>query len=105
MTKTWIDEVESRAEAATPGPWVSPWVQEWNEPNIILVHNIAPTSVYRNSKHDSRFIAASRTDVPRLCKALRMALMQLDNVSVWIEDAEQKKEHWGVFECIRRGDF
>lgn len=68
-----LDEIESRANAATPGPWVrhgmSVSLTDYT-PDFEWLSN----SLYEPGfPHDHDFIAAARSDVPALVKALREA--------------------------------
>jgi len=61
---TYLDEVDARVAAATEGPWV--------EANGTVMHStfygLAPVT------GNAEFIAHSRSDVPRMSKALRAVL-------------------------------
>ena len=88
-----LDEIEARAEAATPGPWEADDIGHSGaeEPSGIVVHTgafdwddlmrgEAESAVTwmpgwdRHHGDNAEFIAASRTDVPALVAALRAVL-------------------------------
>ena len=60
-----IAAIKEREAKAKPGPW------KFHEEG-------APVQTYAVSRADGEFIAASRSDVPRLVKALEYALMWMD---------------------------
>lgn len=98
---TYLDEVDARAEAATPGPWVtrgdriSKAVNSLAGPNV--VGSARPT--------DAEFIASARSDLPALSKALRAALAinTGDNRTLYGNDFEagMAKALWLVHEAIQ----
>jgi hypothetical protein len=65
-----LDEIESRANAATPGPWQTKIMDG--------VYQIRMPFQFCEKVSDLEFIAAARTDVPKLVKALRVALVHID---------------------------
>jgi len=70
ISEAKLREIEARAEAATPGPWeigvaVHAGVVAFNGDDI--------SYVCATSDRNKPFIAASRTDIPALSKALREA--------------------------------
>lgn len=81
-----LGEVEARANAATEGPWKR-WEGPGGGPGLNIVGAdaslvaCADGSVGRDDawlphvEPNAAFIAAARTDVPRLVAALRMALL------------------------------
>lgn len=92
-----LDEIEARAKAASDGPWVEDdgWVHsepqnracmEWIRKKLAGKTPSKPrpvTAVARceqdwpDFQENADFIAAARTDVPALCRALREALKGL----------------------------
>ncbi len=70
-------EIEARANAATPGPWVAGAAsyQVIHKDGRLVCEMTTPTSHERDN--DAAFIAAARTDVPRLVAALRRAVEAL----------------------------
>ena len=75
-----LADIEERAEKATPGPWT-----HFREGHP-AVSSIEGTSFYShygslsvNAYKDGEFIAASRTDVPRLVAALREVDQHLED--------------------------
>ena len=83
-----LDEIEARANAATPGPWE--WEgeakAEWEEGANSLVPSRRPddpvlygygydaSGIEVKTPADAEFIAHSRTDVPDMAAALRAVL-------------------------------
>ena len=65
MTESELLEIESRANAATPGPWL---LGDWNLCYNSLGDCIAEAHFDQN---DNTFIAKARTDVPRLVDEVR----------------------------------
>ena len=68
--RDFLAAVQQRADAATEGPWT---FQHWGSQNqngdyaeSILFDGDGETSTYGLADRDGEFIAASRTDVPRL---------------------------------------
>lgn len=84
-----LDAIEARADAATPGPWVLAQVRK---DEVMLTHGGYPDSGYGHwgylRPYDAAFIAASRTDVPALCRALREARAERDAARAWRREAE-----------------
>ena len=68
-----LDEIEARADAATPGAW-----EAWDRGIGFEVHvnGEGLNSEFRETfrQADAEFIAAARTDVPQLVAALRAVL-------------------------------
>ena len=75
-----LAEIEGRAEAATPGPWVHNGV---NGIHARIGACVAISHVHEDQRRweDAVFIAAARTDVPRMAEALRWALSALDELA------------------------
>lgn len=82
-----LDQIEARAEAATPGPWeadVTEVSQHWSRPKpwVTVVSSEVACMAYCyggsgrgiERETDAEFIAAARTDVPTLVAALRAVL-------------------------------
>lgn len=89
--KSLLDQIEQREKAATEGPWL-------RDPSLSFdhIHTLNPTTAvgnkhnplatlrrynveeYKESDGNADFIAHSRTDVPKLGKALRMAIYALE---------------------------
>lgn len=84
-----LDELQKIADAATPGPWATNETACYNTyPGVYLVLGIAPGTdaeqVVINDDEarteDLKLIAASRTAVPQLIAALRVAHKALSDV-------------------------
>lgn len=94
ITEAEITEIEARAAAATPGPWGTLW--DGQQFQVVSPHDTAPGECIAEWTYavrtwepeatadraecmtgDGVFIAAARTDVPRLAAALRAAYAQL----------------------------
>lgn len=82
-----LDEIEARADAATPGPWeadVTEVSQHWSRPEpwatVVSSEVHCMAYCYGGSgrgierETDAEFIAHARTDVPALVAALRAVL-------------------------------
>ena len=75
-----LDEIEARANAATKGPWEQEIVSTGDAPfnNVVFQRSLADQRVIKDiwdlDEQTAIFIAHSRTDVPRFCKALRFAI-------------------------------
>lgn len=78
-----LDEIEKRADAATEAPWIdcpldrncNAWVR--NEESVICRITFA---VDPDAEGNKQFITNARTDVPRLAKALRVAVEAMKSV-------------------------
>jgi len=74
---TILDEIEARTQAATPGPWdvekSLPWVGYHIDRANYKIQCWRPFDEYYDpgARTDAEFIAAARSDVPLLCRALR----------------------------------
>ena len=73
-----LDQIKGRADAATEGPWEAEYSKE--QGNCVLppdyqstLEAVAVTRLWRQTR-DAEFIAAARTDVPRMEAALRAVL-------------------------------
>ena len=72
-----LDEIEARAREATPGPWYKPPPIVFSEPAVQAKNYKTPIAhvvgmFSANQRHsNAEFIAAARSDVPLLCRALR----------------------------------
>lgn len=90
---TKLTEIEQRAEKATPGPWEADgaFCSETKTTTRAIYHRPKPYHIVEvvesadnfggeciHRKEDQEFIAASRTDIPTLTKALRRAIEQLE---------------------------
>lgn len=80
MTKSELDQIRARADAATPGPWyyegtdipgMRGWVRVCNSRGFDI------DEVCWSSSRNSNFVSAARTDVPALCDALEAAMRAL----------------------------
>jgi hypothetical protein len=81
--RDFLAAVQQRADAATGGPWT---VERQSDASDVNVRHMRPDDEpdlfvactgdphYDGTVHDAEFIAASRTDVPRLVAALTAAL-------------------------------
>ena len=95
-----LDEIEARAREATPGPWDV----EKSEPFICYHIDRAnykfqcwkPSDEYYNhgARTDAEFIAAARSDVPLLCRALRIAAEEYDMAVPHLVNRQKLLERW-----------
>lgn len=85
MTPERIAEIKARADAATPGLWIARGCGVYTDDycNITL----------DSAEEDSRFIAASRIDVPDLIAALEAAQRERDEAEVRIAGKDFKIRH------------
>ena len=80
-----IKEIEARAQNATGGPWrlfegdcILSQIPSPDEPDAYLPIGFCTCgNEGLAEKENASFIAAARTDVPRLCRALRIAMQYL----------------------------
>ena len=87
---TPLDEIEKRAEDATEGPWECSvgncgsifgdlnTDHNGDNPFVGKVHGINPKTGINS---DGKFIAHARTDIPRLCRALRKSIRHHERVA------------------------
>jgi hypothetical protein len=83
----WIEEIEQRAKAATPGEWELDIfdTREWGViARRIISHDGAPVvssddEFYANQENFD-FILSARTDIPRLLAALKIATEALEEM-------------------------
>ena len=84
MALEWLDEIEARANAATPGPWRPVYEDAFNPAKDDELDKrdaywvAGPDYVERTydgysfwNEADAEFVAAAREDIPRLCRAVR----------------------------------
>jgi len=109
-----LDEIEARANAATPGPWTckrnhSPYDGFWIE--YQAYKRELETIADRVLTQDAAFIAAARTDVPALVARVReleaecerMKTFAAQNFSAMIrQEAEQMREYGLTYEGVRK---
>lgn len=92
-----LDEIQSRAEAATPGPW-DKWDDSDDVSVIFVPHKgtIAKTCQAWGEHHqdNAAFIAHVRADVPALCQELRDARKALK-----ITELALKRACEGIADC------
>lgn len=94
---TQLDEIKARAEKATPGPWrLSPNTSDWLisiskdvQDNLICDAPFG-RGEYTAWERNWPLIAHSRTDVPRLVEALRVAVVGLESLSPQTTVREEK---------------
>lgn len=75
-----LDAIEARAKAASPAPW------DFKHPESdaeLRGPTLAARGFFELGAADLAFIAEARTDVPRLCAALRHVLAELDIDHGW----------------------
>lgn len=93
-----LDQMQARADAATPGPWV-----QYAYPGESTTQYISRATGdeagicqmdgrLETRSADGRFIASSRTDLPRALAALRVALPKLDAATLTKVEAALKGE-------------
>jgi len=96
-----LEEIEARAEKATPGPWHREYddltEEELIEPTGYSGYGKGAANVYA----DGDFIAACREDTPWLCQVVRQLVARLEKVEAVAEAAkglieEVKAPNYGV---------
>jgi hypothetical protein len=69
MTLERLEEIEARAEQATPVPWIKLYAIG----QLCSVESASGNVAVAMSNEDCAFVISARTDVPALCRALREA--------------------------------
>lgn len=108
-----LDEIETRANAATAGPWL---IHEMSRVYVgpgkpgslsAIVHTsgedpgvLTPHAAHR-VRRDAEFIAAARQDVPALVNALRDVLALTDPALLTVGRAEWVEGYTGACSDIR----
>lgn len=97
----WLDEVEKRCNAATPGPWREGTFNVWND-NLLMVVASTERHTYDAGEYvplqnkndslvreqdDAKFIAHAREDIPRLVLLARRAMSVEAGGEVTLEQA------------------
>lgn len=112
----WISEIETRAEKATPGKWNSfyhnrteTWAVTYEKEGLDPVNyedNVIALALNGSSRWDNDFdfIAHSRTDIPKLLAALKIATDALKGISHGniINPHDRAKS---ALDKINRGEF
>ena len=84
-----LEEIEARAEKATPGPWHREYddltEEELIEPTGYSGYGKGAANVYA----DGDFIAACREDTPWLCQVVRQLVARLEKVEAVAEAAQE----------------
>ena len=89
-----IAEIKTRANAATPGPWCVD--------SICVISPLLDIYITEpDSRNDAEFIAHSREDIPYLCKRLRAAEAERDELKAEVESL--KNDAWN--EAVERADL
>lgn len=82
-----LDEIRKSVDGATPGPWYSDkegMIYKPAPPPIDINSNVIQVLFSKRMNRDGEFIAASRTNVDQLEKALRVASTYLQNTHGWL---------------------
>ena len=107
MALEWLDKIERRANAATPGPWFLRDITfadsgdgdgklEWEIVNDAGYPIFGPFWAWED---DAVFMRQSRTDVPLLCRAVR----ELYNALSSLVSAVGGNEFIGPITLVRQG--
>lgn len=91
-----LSEIEERANKATPGPWfanIRPF-EEGDWTGVEFSSGGLFGLIDRGQDSDAKFVAASRTDIPKLVKALRCALEALDKYTINPEHMDKTRDEW-----------
>lgn len=84
---TDLAEIESRANAATPSPWEINAPNRWGPPDgfVTVVGGVGDSAVVVAREHEGRslavdceFIAAARSDIPKLIAEVRRLQEQVE---------------------------
>jgi len=97
-----LSEMRKRANAASPGPWLAEpdtlagrvWVQRRNRNWLGLAKDLEPIfsvrgeppEAYRQREQDALFVAAARTDVPRLLDEIDRLTAQREKLRAALGD-------------------
>lgn len=104
----WLDEIEARCNAATPGTWLGLKYDEKVKAYRLLVYAGPPCDVWKlASLEDFAFIFRARTDVPRLCRAVRELSESLNHALMLLFASDVPDRLWkkdlDVLERWKRG--
>lgn len=87
LTPAELDAIEARANAATPGPWEAKFPVRDDFEYVRLfsfttyLGSVCNTDMdHEETKYNADFIAASRTDVPRLVGEVRRLTAELSDI-------------------------
>jgi len=72
-----LDEIEARADAATEEPWAC-MIKSVTKNLRGKWQPLGPETSQNKAKKNMDFIAHSRTDIPKLVKALRRLLAEIE---------------------------
>lgn len=99
MTESELAEIEARAAAASEGPWraTKPPYGNFGSGEGVLYGNslICSTAWLGNPQENAEFIAAARTDVPKLVEAVRRLRAVVTRIATQLRD-----ESPGCQECV-----
>ena len=101
MTPEEIAEIRARESKATPEPWTADTVEPhdcvvWGptDEDGIIINVGAPlarvSDMYKSNRHNTRFIASARTDIPRLLSHIEA--MEVENTKLKEELAVLNKD-------------
>lgn len=85
----WLDEIEERAKAATPGPWKSTHKTDFggkcghadiSGPAKSRYRGVIRVGELTATNDDADFIANAREDIPRLVTVLRSVMAKLQTI-------------------------
>lgn len=101
-----LDEIEKRCERATPGRW---YTSGGYTVGTTALQDTGPVCVVYDGEYientnrdaDAAFIAASRTDVPALTKALRVAVDLLEEYAEMEEASAKRQGKPNIPSCAR----
>ena len=91
------EQIEARAKAATPGPWIN------NRNGVVTVesHPLAPTVSENSSWGDADFIAHARTDIDDLLTVIAITDKALDSA---VEEIETLTARNAKLEAVAEDD-
>jgi hypothetical protein len=115
-----LDEIEARANAATPGPWASRRNRDMRDYEVRAGCVLAIVSEAASAKHatsvrecgrNAAFIAAARTDVPALIARVRELEAECERMKTFAaksfsqmmcQEVEQMREYGLSYEGVRK---
>jgi len=109
MTETELKEIEAREEAATPGPWLHKDADAYGVRSADGINGLRCVASGFLNNDDIEFVSHSRTDIPRLIKAIRERDKRIAELEEAIESASEavyygyRNRAFEVLELVLRG--
>lgn len=90
IDETELQAIESRCNAATPGPWFQDNMGPWKVRDAPTGDRVATCDKdTRAGREDAAFIAASREDIPKLLAALRESLLLNETAKMFMAKQDE----------------